>query len=128
MLQAIPAGCALMVVSPAWDESTPRYTPAPGSIGSTGTRGPTRLYISRESCERVLELGIGTDGVPVELAQTGSGFHVATMVEAGPSPSEPGSVLFSASVDFTIASTPEPQTVRILDLPLDDQERCPTPF
>jgi hypothetical protein len=102
VLQAIPAGCALMVVSPAWDESTPRYTPAPGSIG--------------------------TDGVPIDLAQTGSGFHVATMVEAGPSPSEPGSVLFSASVDFTIASTPEPQTVRILDLPLDDQERCPTPF
>jgi hypothetical protein len=37
-------------------------------------------------------------------------------------------VLFSASLDFMIASTPEPQTVRILDLPLDDQERCPTPF
>jgi hypothetical protein len=32
----------------------------------------------------VLELGIGTDGVPIDLAQTGSGFHVATMVEALP--------------------------------------------
>jgi hypothetical protein len=115
-----------MVVSPAWDESTPRYTPAPGSIGSTGTRGPTRLYISRESCERVLMLGTGVGGVSVELARTGSGFYTATLVEPGPSPFEPGVVLFSASLDFMIASTPEPQTVRILDLPLGDQGPCPS--
>ncbi len=121
VLQAIPAGCAMMSLAPVWDEATPPRPPGEETFRQTGMRLLPRLLVSRESCERVLALGAGEGGVSLELAQTGSGFFAATLVE-------PGSVLFSASVDFTIASTPEPQTVRILDLPLDDQERCPTPF
>ena len=123
--QTTSAGCAFLTVYAIWDESTP---PAPlndSPIQQSGVRETTRIFFSPESCDRVQELGTVTSegGVSVQLLRTGSGFIAATLVEPGTATSEPD-VFLSASVDFTVDGLEETQTIRILDLPLRDAERC----
>lgn len=123
--QTTTAGCAFLTVYAIWDEST---APAPmreSPIRQSGVRDTTRIFFSRESCERVQELGTATSegGVEVQLLRTGSGFVAATLLEPSTPTSEP-EVLLSASIDFTVDGLEEVQTVRIMDLPLHDGETC----
>jgi hypothetical protein len=114
------SGCVFLTLYPVGDDSTPPYS-SEGPIQQSGVRETTRIFFSRESCERVEALG--TDGITVQLPRTGSGFISATLAEPAIPTSEP-EVLVSASIDFTVDGLEEVQTVRILDLPLRDGERC----
>jgi hypothetical protein len=123
--QTTTAGCALMTVYAIWDESTPAAPMNESPIRQSGVRSTTRIFFSRESCERVQELGTATSegGVEVQFLRTGTGFIAATLVEPATPTTEP-EVLLSASIDFTVDGLEEVQTVRIMELPLHDGETC----
>jgi hypothetical protein len=114
-----------MTVYAIWDESTPAAPMNESPIRLSGVRSTTRIFFSRENCERVQELGTATSegGVEVQLLRTGTGFIAATLVEPATPTTEP-EVLLSASIDFTVDGLEEVQTVRIMDLPLHDGETC----